>query len=448
VARVGRALNWLFMPWQDQVIDVAREIDPATGELAHGIVVLTLQRQAGKTALSGSNVTHLCVTELDRLCWYTQQDRRHARDTLLKGLVPRIRRSPFKPPFSKIRESNGSESIEYPTGSSYSIFAPADDALHSTANRFVNIDEAWTFDQIRGDEMLQAILPTFATVDGQLWIISAAGNYKSTWFRGLVEAGRLAAEAGATTGMAYFEWGIADDVDPADLAAVAAAHPANGFTLRPAALRTAAGLMNPEEFARAYGNRWTGITVDRIIPAILWSLAADAVTALPGRGRLALALEVDIDGAAAAILGGWRDEAGVGHVEVLDVREGVSWVPARAAELVAGWDPWAFWYDPKGPAVDIGDECRLKGVELHPATIDDVAGAAPKFLRGLADHTVRYRPHPALDDAAAAVGKREVGDRWVFGRRAAGGRVAPIIAASLALWAYDHTPPPRRFKIR
>jgi len=435
------------MPWQDQTIDVAREIDPVTGELAHPIVVITVQRQAGKTVLSGSNSTHVCLTEPDASCWYTQQDRRHARDTLLK-LAKRVRRSPFRPPFTKIRESNGSEAIEFPTGSAYAIFAPSDDALHSTSNRLVNIDEAWTFDQVRGDELLQAIVPTFATVDGQLWIFSAAGNYKSTWFKGLVDAGRLAAEAGATTGMAYLEWGIADDVDPADLAAVARAHPANGYTLRPRALADAAALMSPDEFARAYGNRWTGITTDRAIPAILWSLAADAVAVLPGRGQLALALDADIDGASAAIVGAWRDALGVGHVELFDVRPGVSWVPARLAELVRNLDPWAVWYDPKGPAGDVGDECLLTGLDLHPATFDDVTAAAPRFLRGLADRTTRYRPHPAMDTAAEAVIKREVGDRWLWGRRVEDALVAPIIAATLALWAYDHTPPPIRFKIR
>lgn len=434
------------MPWQDQCVDVAREVDPVTGELAHPVVVITVQRQAGKTVLTGSNSTHVCLTEPDATCWYTQQDRRHARDTLLK-LAKRVRRSPFAPPFTKIRESNGSEAIEFPTGSSYAIFAPSDDSLHSTSNRLVNIDEGWTFDQVRGDELLQAIVPTFATVDGQLWIISAAGNSQSTWLHSLVDAGRLAAEAGSTTGMAYFEWGIGDDVDPADLAAVAAAHPANGYTLRPRALADAAALMSPGEFGRAYGNRRTGITGDRAIPALLWSLAGDATTPLPGRGRLALALDVDIDGASAAIVGAWRHD-GVGHVEVFDVRPGVSWVPARMRELVANLDPWAVWYDPKGPAGDVGDECVAAGLDLHPATFDDVSAAASRFLRGLADRTTRHRPHPAMDAAAAAVVKREVGDRWLWGRRVPDALVAPIIAATLAMWAYDHTPAPARFKIR
>src|SRR4029079_11641960 len=88
----------------------------------------------------------------------------------------------------------------------------------------------------------------------------------------------------------------------------------------------------------------------------------------------------------------------------------------RLAELVRNLDPWAVWYDPKGPAGDVGDECLLTGLDLHPATFDDVTAAAPRFLRGLADRTTRYRPHPAMDTAAEAVIKTEVGDRWLVGR--------------------------------
>ena len=97
------------------------------------------------------------------------------------------------------------------------------------------------------------------------------------------------------TGMAYFEWGIADDVDPTDLDAVAAAHPGNGYTLRRQALADAAVQMKPGEFARAYGNRWTG-AAERVIPAMLWNRARDESTPIPARGQLALAFDVGVGG--------------------------------------------------------------------------------------------------------------------------------------------------------
>ena len=437
------------MPWQRLVADVADEVDPVTGELAHPIVVLTVQRQAGKTVMVGSNSIHRCLSGVDRECWYTAQKRQTARDNFMK-LVKRIRRSPvLMPPFTKIRESNGSESLTFPTGSSYGIFAPSEDALHSTSNALVNIDEAWTFDELRGDALLQAILPTFTTVDGQVWIFSTAGNERSTWFNALMDAGRLVAEQGATTGMAYFEWGIGDDVDPTDLAAVAAAHPANGYTLRPAALAQAASIMKPEEFARAYGNRRTGVDGHtRPIPALVWTLAKDDTSRKPRRGECAMAFEVGLDGADAAIVVFWRDRRGVGHVEVADFRPGTDWLIPRLANLDAKLEPLATRYDRFGPAVAAGDEAARAELELEPVTFEEMAAACPLFVAGLAARRIRYRHHPAMDAAAENAVKREVGDRWVWGRRSPQSSVTCIRAATLAMWAYDHAPSREEFRVR
>src|SRR5262245_51822662 len=189
-ARVAAALDWRFMPWQRHVLDVALEVDPATGEWAYPLVVLTVQRQAGKTVLVGSNAVHRCLSGTDRECWYTAQRRKDARDNFMR-LVKRVRRSPVLAPLAKVRESNGSESLTFPTGSAYGLFAPTDEALHGSANALVCVDEAWTFDEVRGDELQQAIMPTFTTVDGQMWVFSAAGNVNSTWLNTIMDNGRL-----------------------------------------------------------------------------------------------------------------------------------------------------------------------------------------------------------------------------------------------------------------
>ena len=428
------------MPWQTYVNDVGHEVLP-TGEWAYPIVVITVQRQAGKTALVAGSSTHRCLSGPDRECWYTAQHRADARDNFMK-LAKKIRRSPFAPPFAKIRESNGSESISFPTGSAYGLFAPSEEALHGKATAKVDIDEIWTFSAVAGDALLQAIMPTFATVDGQLWLYSTAGTAESTWLRSLVDAGRLAAESGATSGMAYFECSIPDDVDPADLAAVALHHPATGHTLRPRALADAARIMKPGEFARAYGNRWPDGAAESAIPALIWSLAADGLTPLPGPGRVALAFDVGLDGADAAIVAGWRDPTGAAHVELVDVRDGPSWLPGRLVDLVAALDPVAVTYDRLGPAVAVGDEVNRGGLEATPATFDDLAGGASAFLAGLAERRIGVRPHPALDAAVAAAVRRNVGDRWVWGRKGPANSVAALIAATLAVWAFDHAPPP------
>lgn len=440
VALTAAALGWRFMPWQRHVAAVANELDPVTGAFAHPVVVLTVQRQAGKTVLVCANSTHRCLITTDRECWYTAQTRMDARKTFMK-LTRRIRRSMLRPPFAKIRESNGSEEISFPTGSSYGLFAPTDEALHGSANALVNVDEAWAFDSVQGAAMLQAIMPTFSTVDGQLWIFSAAGSPSSTWLRELVDAGRLAAPPGAGPpppgSMAYFEFGIPDDVDATDVDAVMVHHPANGFTLRRDALVAAAALMGPDEFARAFGNRWAATAAPSAIPALVWNLAADPGAELPASG-LALALEVGQGGADAAIVAGWRDPSGIARVELAEHRDGTAWVVPRLLELVTRWDPVAVYYDRMGPAVAVGDEAARAGLDPVAVTTDEMTGACAGMLAGLAARTIRYRPHPALSAAATAATTRPVGDRWVWARRTSGSSIATLVAATLAVWAADH----------
>jgi hypothetical protein len=395
------------------------------------------------------------MTGLDRGVWYTAQSRQDARDNWLI-MVKRLRRSILKG-MIKVRESNGSESVTFPTGSEYRIFAPVEDALHGKATHLVTVDEAWAFDEVRGDELMQAIMPTFTTTPGQLLIPSAAGTASSTWFRGLVDTGRLFVEAGRTDTVAYFGWGIGDDVDPADLGAVALAHPGYGYTLRPSGLIQAAATMKAGEFARAYGSRWTG-AAERVIPALLWSTAADPASPLPA--RFAVAFDVAIDGEDAAVALAWRDDRGVAHVELADVREGSAWLAGRLVGIARDHDPAALAYDRIGPAADAADLVeraftaaraveRVSLVDIRGLTTDEYLTACATFWRELVAGTLKYRPHPALDAAAAAAAKRLVGDRWAWGRRGSAATIAPLVASTVALWAYDHAPePPARFRVR
>jgi phage terminase large subunit-like protein len=440
-------LSWPFMPWQVGGSDVAGEIDPVTGEWAYSLVVVIVQRQAGKTALVQSTASQRCLTGPDLGAWYTAQKREDARDNWMQ-LVKRIGRSALRKPVCKVRESNGSETVTFPNGSTYRVFAPVPDALHGKSNVFVCVDEGWAFDELRGDELTQAIVPTFTTVAGQMWVVSAAGHAGSTWLAALRDAGRACVDAGRRSGICYIEYGIDDDTDPTDLAAVAAAHPANGYTLRPQAIADAAVQMKPGEFARAYGNRWTGAP-ERVIPALLWAKCADETTPLPEPGRVALAFDVGAGDRDAAVCIAWRDNAGRAHIELVDVREGTSWLVPRLTELVRKLRPRLLVYDKFGPAVAAGDAADRARLGVRGTTTEEYTVACSTLLTAIIEGLVGIRPHPALDAAAAAAAKRAVGERWAWGRRASTDSIAGLVAATLALWGYDHAPPPApRFVVR
>lgn len=61
-ARIAEALGTPFLPWQRLVSDVFGEIDPSTGTYFYDTLVLTVQRQAGKT-------TRERATELRNALW-------------------------------------------------------------------------------------------------------------------------------------------------------------------------------------------------------------------------------------------------------------------------------------------------------------------------------------------------------------------------------------------
>jgi phage terminase large subunit-like protein len=443
---MSAALGWPPMPWQQLVADVAGEIEPSTGEWAYSTIIVEVQRQAGKTSLIAGTGTHRAITGQDRGIWYTAQKRQDARDNFM-DLAKRLRRSPLGPHI-RIRESNGSEGATFPTGSEYRVFSPVADALHGKATHLVTIDEGWSFDEARGDELMQAIIPTFSTTPGQLYIPSAAGDAGSQWFRGMVDTGRLFVESGRTDTIAYFSWGIGDDVDPADLGAVALAHPGYGYTLRPAGLIQAASTMKAGEFARAFGSRWTG-AAERVIPGLLWLSAGRAGVALPG--RFGVGFDVGLAGDDAAIAIAWRDPvSGRAHVEIADVRDGAAWLSGRLLQLVTDNDVAAVLFDRFGPAVAAADTATRAGLSpIESTSTEEYCTACAGFLGELVAGTLTYTPHPALDAAVEAAGKRQVGDRWAWGRRVSTSTIAPLVAATLALWAFDHAPQaPGPFVIR
>jgi hypothetical protein len=327
-------------------------------------------------------------------------------------------------------------------------FNPTAEGLHGKTSDLVIVDEAWAFDPIRGRELDAAIVPTQATRPGaQVWKISTAGTDASLWFLSAVEAGRAAVNAGRRTGTAYFEWGCPDRLDPTDPAAWPEYHPAYGRTISAEACRAALDLLGPDEFARAYGNRWLH-TVSRVIPAASWLAAGDEAQPMPEVGCVALGFDVAVNRSDAAIVAAWPDGP-VMRLEVAEWRDGCGWLPERLGELVARWRPLAVSYDAAGPALDVADECRRAGLDVEGVKTRDYAAACAGFLEAVIAEPplLRYRPHRALDDAAAAASRRALGDAWAWGRRQSSVSLSTLTAATVARWAALHASPVGPFRI-
>jgi len=436
----AKVLGRELMPWQRRASQLLNE--HRGGVRTRPFTVVTIQRQAGKTTWLLAEALERCLFGGPfRRVWYTAQNGQYAREKWgelvaeLTGPGAPLRRQ------LECKYTNGTERLIFPNGSTLRPFPPTKDALHSMQSDLVILDEAWSHNATRGAELMQAIDPTQATRAGaQIVVVSTAGTADSTFLRPLVDRGR-----GGDPAVTYLEWGIADDVDPMDVDAVAAAHPAVGRTIDREFLAAAATRMaaTPGEYARAYGNRWT-TTLEQLIPAIAWA-AIRHRDGIPAAGVApVLGADVAVDRSAAAVWACWPDTAGIPTLEVVAYGPGTDWVAGRLAELHAAHRSPAVLDGGTGPASTVVDQLRDRDGTLpgwvRAVTPREFSTACAQLLDAVTDRSVRHRGNPELDAAVAAAARRTVGDGWVWSRRLPAVDVSPLVAASLALFGDRHRP--------
>jgi phage terminase large subunit-like protein len=212
VAAVAAMLGTPLMPWQHVAARILEARHASTGRLANPFVVVTVPRQAGKsTLLLAVLVKRALLDGVGRRLWYTAQNGNAAAEKW--GELARLLCSSESPLAGRVaaRWTNGSQALTFPNGSTLRPFPPTRDSLHGKQASTVVIDEGFSFDAVRGVELLQAVGPTQAAVlDPQTVVVSTQGDALSTWLHGLIDRGR----AGAP-GVAYLEYGIGDAGAPA-----------------------------------------------------------------------------------------------------------------------------------------------------------------------------------------------------------------------------------------
>jgi hypothetical protein len=426
------------MPWQKYVADVATEVD-ADGRFCYKLVEVTVPRQSGKSLLDGVAMAHRALIVPAGRVWFTMQTGKDSVDWLLNEFWPLLGALGAE---VHLRRAAGSEHIKWHrSGGLVRPFPPNETGLHSKVSDLVVVDECWAFDQMQGQAIDMGVVPTQATrPNAQTWKVSTAGTARSLWWLGTVEAGRAAVNAGRDSGVAYFEWSCPDELDPCAPSSWPVYHPAYGRTIGPESMQAALDQLGPDEFARAYGNRWVS-TAARVIPAEAWRVAAEEPADMPA-GAVAVGFDAAVDRSDGAIVVAWRDEGGIAHLEVADQRPGTGWMVDRLEEIVARWAPVAVAFDEAGPVLDLADAARRADLDVVGLKAREYAGACSGLLEALCAEppTVRYRPHPALDAAALAAVRRPLGDAWAWGRRQSAGSIAALTAATVALWALDHAP--------
>ena len=432
VARVASLLGRPLMAWQRAVADVALEVNDA-GHLQYRTVVVVVPRQQGKSSLLQAVIVDRAVAGLDLSILYTAQDRSEARRRLLTELHARtLARSPLKGSY-KVRQTNGDESLRFPTGSTVGIVAPTKTSGHGQTLDLAVIDEAFAQTDLA---LPQAFGPAMVTRrDAQMWVVSVVGDGTDELLQHYQREGAAALDDPASR-LAFFEWS-APEGDVYDESVWRTCMPALGVTVHADDVRADPTYGDPDEFARAYLCR-------RRPPANLaaldlegWEVGARADLAL--NDPLVLAVDVALDRSHAAVAAGSAHAEGVA-VELVDYRPGTAWLVDRVRDLVARHSPRAVLVDGSGPAgslvVDL--ERRVPGLVVLTAT--DVARACGALVDLVAQHRLLHLVDVELDAAVAGAAKLYVGDSFRWRRRTALADLCPLYAVTFAARAVDTAP--------
>jgi hypothetical protein len=460
-----------FMPHQRAIVDVALEVqseeagDPEPGAWAYDDVAALLERRAGKTTVISPVAAHRARLISRARMFMTAQTRDKARarwmdvsdDFLSSVLRPDVKR----------KVSQGFEELRWLEGGALLVpFAPNEEGLHSETPDLVFVDELWAFTAEQARAIRAGYVPAFATTNGQAWKFSTAGTEKSSWLNQVRREGRRAVESGVRIGTAYFESSLPDLIDGTPVleldgeALVQACidnHPAichtpgcpgprarrpceHGFTVRPAALRSAWVEMGRDasEFLRAYGNRSANDRAAewRVLDRETWLKRID-VAGIPKDARVQLGVWVDDDSEEASVAAGWRDKDGRMRVELLERNPGTTWVRPYVAGVVERQRVAVVGIPNVGAARAVSAELDAAGVPVLAISQADVAAACARHRDELREGRWLHRHH---DDAmaAAAAAARTSGKSWTWARD--GDPVTALGALTIAGWAADHAP--------
>lgn len=345
-----------------------------------------------------------------------------------------------------VRLSNEDPSIELHSGQRVKFRARTKTGGRGLTGDKVILDEAFALQP----DHLGSLMPTLSVrPDPQLLYGSSAGLSYSEVLRKIRDRGR----GGRSLRLAYLEWCAAQDVtckQPMcrheygtegcvldDRSLWRAANPLlgrvrdNGTSLTEEYIAAERESLDPREFARERLGWWDDPAVAE--PAFgegFWEACATLDRPPGSPGALAVAVSFDLTRAS---VGAAVKDGDVTHVKPLQHGPGTGWVVERARELQDRFKVDVV-VDERGPAAVLIGPLEQAGVRLRRVDTRDVLDACAGLFEDVRARKVRHQSYDELDTAVRAAVKRDVGDRWAWGRRKSTSDISPLEVVTLAHW--------------
>ena len=417
------AVGLVLDPWQEYVVRgmLGERLDRRFSAPQVGVVV---PRQQGKgVILEARALAGLFLLEERYIIW-TAHELKTAQAAFLR-LRGWIDGSPeLSAMVRQMYTGNTENSIVLHDGRTLRFLARTHGSGRGLTADALILDEAYALKQAE----LAALMPTIATSDNpQTIYTSSAGMPNSEVLASVRERGMNP----KTKGLAYFEWSAPDDADPDDMDALAVANPGLGKRLSLEHVASERGAMDDETFKRERLGIWAKIGGDSAISADAWSRCLDH-DSVAGQ-RVVFAVDVPPARDVATIAAVSERPDGVRHVEVVDRRAGVSWVPSRLRELRDRWSPLAVVLDEGSAAGALMPAVKREGVRTVPLSMKHYGQACAGVYDAIQQGQLAHTGQAELDDAVAGAQVKGMGESlWKWDRRSPVSDISPLIAVTHA----------------
>ena len=291
---------------------------------------------------------------------------------------------------------------------------------------------------------MQAILPLQDTKPGASLIISGtAGEARTGIFWDYLERGRGSDKSIGIVDYAAPEdtdWEVIED-EHYTMELLKTCHPGIGtLTTIEKMIKNYRSMAKPQ-WAREYLSMWPETFGTTAVQPEQWD-AARLQTKKQKPPRIAFGLAIKPGGSTSAIVAAWRDKQNIAHIEVVEHRQGTSWLPKRMQELTTKYRGSTIAYDDIGEGKATAVECAplQPKVKLRMQTYRETSAGCIQFLRELDRGTVKHFDQVGLNEAVVRAGKREIrGDHgmWLWTTIQPGDDITCLDAATRALRNWD-----------
>ena len=352
----------------------------------------------------------------------------------------------------KVRFAAGDEGFELVSGTRIDFLARTSGGGRGLTGDTVILDEALFLSPI----MMGSLLPTLsARPDPHIRYGSSPGIRESEVLRNVRERGR----AGGDPSLAYVEF--TSEREPCADAMCshtvgskgcqldnetkwAEANPALNRRISIDYVRSERRALPPVEFMRERLGWWEdppNQDGEQAIPADAWAERLDAASTITDGARLTFAVDTSWDRQTTWIAAAGIREDGVPHIEVVATNYGSDWVLPWLKERIPIFKPEAIALQGSGsPVSSIYDILKAElgdlVVSLGAADLGRACGA---FYDAVVTGPLAHTDQDQLNQAIKHATVRLMGDAWLWDRKASPVDIAPLVAATEALYSLTST---------